>query len=172
MDFNAIWNSYYPRLFVFVRPFFSSVQDREDAVQEIFTRIFSNLSRYNNRYSFGTWIYRIARNYCIDQYRRSNRTRDIQDQLQQDCLVHYQKQNAVFNPETKCLETELKQQIRNLIFTLEKTDQQLCYLYHYEDLNYREIAAALRMPVGTVKYRMHRIRNKIKKGWEAYHAGT
>ncbi len=61
---NAIWNEYYPKLYVFVRPYFRhSPEDREDAVQEILLKVLRNLDRYDSNYSLSTWIYRIARNH-------------------------------------------------------------------------------------------------------------
>lgn len=167
IDFAAIWREYYPKLLFFVSSFFHCAQDREDAVQEIFARALKALTRYDPNYSISTWIYTIARNYCLNCIKQ----KQYRQQLKQDCIAQYGEQDSVFDPEELFINIEQQDKVRDLIRQLDETDQQLCYLYHYEDLCYQEISRILEMPVGTLKYRMHRIRNKIKKGMEAYNAG-
>ncbi|MBN2439733.1 MAG: RNA polymerase sigma factor [Spirochaetales bacterium] len=164
--FSEIWNKYYPKLMVFVIPFFKDkTVDAEDAVQEILLRVFQSFSNYDSKYSVSTWIYTIARNYCIDQSRKEIRL----NKWEQDVPDNFQDADEYFNPESLFLKAELKEKIRNLILTLDETDQQICFLYNYEDLNYREISGILKIPVGTIKYRMYKIRDKLKKKLETYY---
>jgi RNA polymerase sigma factor (sigma-70 family) len=65
-EFEAIWKAWYPRLRVYAAGFAGlDAADREDCVQEILMQAYRQADRYNPRYAYATWIYRIARSRLI-----------------------------------------------------------------------------------------------------------
>jgi RNA polymerase sigma-70 factor (ECF subfamily) len=167
LNFQALWREYYPKLTLFVRPFFTAPTDCEDAVQEIFLRIFRSLRTFNGRFSAGTWIYRIARNYCTDCGRKRARRLKLWGRTQD--LDHEARLEKAFNPEQALLDKETGDKLKAAIGTLDPTDQQICFLYHFEDLTYRDLHRALAMPEGTLKSRMRVIKETVRKIMEDYH---
>lgn len=166
-EFTAIWQEYYPKLMLFVAPFFKTQRsDIEDAVQEILLKVYKTLKHYNPRYRFSTWLYRIARNHCLDKSRQAAR----QLKRQQAIIPNMGQTDFFYNPEKLAMDAELKQKVRMLLGQLKETDRQICFLYHYEELNYKEISRIMKIPVGTIKYRMHEIRGIIKYRMEDYYA--
>lgn len=181
-SFEEIWRHYYPRFRVFIRSFsgFSSA-DREDCIQEIFLKVYKNLHRYNHRWSFSTWIYRIARNTCIDYRRRLFRRQA--DELPEDLFDRAGTDGAgtgwsgtggddVGWTDAATLQLDVSLDIHRAVEQLEEGQRQLVYLYYGEDLSVSEIASVLGKPEGTVKSLLHRSR-KVLKGHleEAYGPG-
>jgi RNA polymerase sigma factor (sigma-70 family) len=167
LDFTSVWHEYYPKLVIFVRSFFSSDMDGEDAVQEILLRVFRSRRQYQRRFSPGTWIYRIARNYCIDCLRKRSRREQI------DTLFRNSGEwpATSADPESEFLATAARNEMRAAVNSLPPDDQQLCFLYHYEEMSVREMHRALGLPVGTIKSRLYHIRRKLRTVMEAAYAG-
>ena len=84
-EFEKLWNKYYLKLILFIKPYFKkNNNETEDAAQEVLFKVFRNLKQYNSNYSLNTWIYRIARNYCIDRIRASDRKNRFENELIKD----------------------------------------------------------------------------------------
>ena len=65
--FKKIWNKYYKKLYYYISiQLIPSQELIEDVTQEVFIKIYKKIDLYEPKYSFSTWIYRIAKNYCID----------------------------------------------------------------------------------------------------------
>ena len=153
-DFKNIWSSYYPRILRYVASFSGlSDTDREDCVQEIFFSIYDKLDSYNKKWAFSTWIYRIARNRLIDYQR-------IQKRRASNSLPELHAEAAGKN--LSDTETELSMDIERAVANLEDQERELIHLYYYEDYRIKEIAAILRIPPGTVKSRLIKIRGTLK----------
>lgn len=69
---SALIERYYPRVRSFVSYLVGGNSNVDDLTQEVFTRALAALGRFNGKYRFGPWVYRIAKNLCIDEARRSN----------------------------------------------------------------------------------------------------
>ena len=160
--FETIWTHYYSRLAVFIRGMISSPDaDVEDLIQEILLKVFRNLHRYKPRYSFNTWIYRIARNHCLDYLdKRQNYLRVVQT-LQRDTQA-LPRVPSVNSPEEQILESELVETIDCYMGTLSSEDRQIAMLRFYESMNYRDIGSIMNKPAGTVKYKVHMIRSGLR----------
>jgi RNA polymerase sigma-70 factor (ECF subfamily) len=157
-DFSPVWLAYYPKISLFVRPYFRVVADREDAVQEILWRVYSSGKWSGGAASSASWIYRVARNYCIDCLRKRARRERL------DVLWRGGEEwrRPVAEPERELLAREAGEALRAAVESLDPADQQLCFLYHFEDMSVRDLHRALGLPVGTVKSRLHSIRKKLK----------
>ena len=163
--FSEIWYCYYARLFVFVRNMSIHQDEVEDAVQEIMLKALSNLERYSMKYAVSTWLYTIARNYCLDVLRKE-RTRSVHVSSNQseDLKSRYPE------PEVALLISEEEQEIKSIIGKLGDSDRQIAFLRFYEDSSYGRIAEILGLPIGTVKYRVHAIRRVFRKKRSEIHA--
>lgn len=68
----ALIERYYPKVRSFVSYLVGGSANVDDMTQEVFTRALAALPRFNGNYRFGPWVYRIAKNLCIDEARRNN----------------------------------------------------------------------------------------------------
>ena len=132
----------------------TSLEDTEDLLQETFIKVYINLQRYSDNYTFGQWIYTIARNTHIDFERRRQNDLSIDEKFSIPIA-------SSPSPEDNLINIQQRSQIENYINCLPQQYQQLFSMRFLEDYSYEEIAEKLNLPMGTVKTQIHRARERI-----------
>ncbi|MFI3282858.1 MAG: sigma-70 family RNA polymerase sigma factor [Rikenellaceae bacterium] len=125
--------------------------DVDDLLQETFIKVYVNIHRYNPQYTFGQWIYTIARNTFIDHYRKRQDEQPLDDRL-------FTSESMLPNPEESVINSQKRLHIDNCICKLNSTQQRLFKMRFLDELSYEEIAEKLAMPLGTVKTNIFRAR--------------
>ena len=141
-----------------------SAEDAEDVTQETFVRMFRALERYDPTRPFGAWIQTIASRLCIDHLRR-RRFRPVslfQHDAQSDEEYMIEVEDPGPGPEVLTQHQEESTRADALIESLPEHYRIVVVLRHVQDLSYEEIAEALKLPIGTVKARIHRAREILK----------
>jgi len=136
------------------------VTDKEEAndlAQEVFIKVYNNLSKYHSDFKFSTWIMRITTNHVID-YRRKKKqqTVPIED------MEHAISDDS--SPEERYIEMESAQALRKVVESLPDMYKVPIVLYHQQGLSYQEIAAIIEEPLSKVKNRIFRGRKMLKDG--------
>ncbi len=134
--------------------------DTDDLIQDIFIKAYVNLHSYNKVYTFGQWIYTIARNTFIDYVRKRRDDLSIDDGSCGE-LVR-QPASTMPDPEEKILRGERRAQLEVVLERLSPKYRNLIELRFYKDLSYEEISDELKVPLGTVKTRIHRARTQLE----------
>ncbi len=136
-----------------------------DLVQETFMKAFASLGSYRSEYRFSTWLYRIAANASIDHLRkrRINALSLDRPTATEDGEVEFEVPDYSFHPERDLERKEQSISIDDAINSLPSTYQEVIVLRHKDDKSYEEIADLLGVPVGTVKARIFRARELLKK---------
>jgi RNA polymerase sigma-70 factor (ECF subfamily) len=158
---NELWEQYYPRLRAFVASCAKlPPTEYEDLVSEILLKAITKLDTYKHTYSLSTWIYNIAKNYCVDAVRKAGRTLAApsetldkyaadQPDVIDDIIVH------------EDLDT-----CKRAIDSLKERDRRLIFLKYYEGLNSKQIAHMEGMNASTVRQRLMVIKAYIKRYME------
>lgn len=157
------------------RPVFSiiyrMIRDREqaeDLAQETFVRVFNNIDRYDPRYKFSSWIFKIATNLTIDWIRRKeldtvsidgSRNAVTAEQIEATSITIASQDE---NPEELLEAKQLGEEIEGAISKLRPEYKAAILLRHVEGREYQEIAEILSLPLGTVKTYIHRGRNELR----------
>jgi RNA polymerase sigma-70 factor (ECF subfamily) len=158
---DALVRTYWRRVFNIAYKFAARYDEAEDLTQEIFVRLFSSLRTYDRKASFDTWLTRVARNLCIDRYRRRRReaatfTADVDpDAIQIDDLVS--------RPDATLEQRDEVSMIRRALAQLPAPFKEAVTLRDIHELSYEEIAARLQLPAGTVKSRINRGRRELAR---------
>jgi RNA polymerase sigma-70 factor (ECF subfamily) len=166
--FAEIVGLYQDKLYHMAFRMLGSRQEAEDVVQEAFLRVYRNLDRYDEGMKFSTWIYRIATNLCIDRLRKRKATYSLDaESTEHEGLDGY----AVIpsddrTPESEMLLSETQRIVRQAIDTLPAKYKSVMVLRYLHDLSLQEIGEVLDMPVTTVKTRVHRGREYLRKKLE------
>lgn len=136
-----------------------------DLVQETFMKAFSSLGSYRSEYRFSTWLYKIAANCSIDYLRKKRISALSLDQEVQtkDGAVGIEVADHSFNPEKQLERKEQRYNIEEAIASLPDKYREVIIYRHKDDKSYEEIADLLSIPVGTVKARIFRARELLKK---------
>lgn len=157
---EKIWKDHYRKVLYFVRCVMGVGRDAEDLVQEIFGKAFGKFDTYDSRYSVSTWIYRIARNRCIDYLRRA---RPGAEALDEETAL-----SADAGPEGAALSAELDAAVGRFLAGKDETARSIVYFRFYERMTVGEIAEALAIPAGTVKSRLYALKAELRKALEDY----
>ena len=164
--FEEIWVHYFPRLLVFIEQFIGkSPLDPEDLTQEVLFKVYSRIASYNPIYSFNTWLYRIARNHCLDAIKKLKSYRKLEERLSKQPS----QQNIVRTvpePEQHYLANETATGINRALQTLSSLDRQIAYFVFYEKMSYGQISQIINIPVGSIKSRVYHIRKKLHTSLE------
>ncbi|HLM66219.1 MAG TPA: sigma-70 family RNA polymerase sigma factor [Longimicrobium sp.] len=157
------------------RPVFSLVyrmlRDREqaeDLAQETFVRVFNNIGRYDPKYKFSSWIFKIATNLTIDHIRKKevatvsidgSRYAVTADEIEASTITVASDDE---NPEELLEAKELGESIEGAIGALRPEYRTAILLRHVEGREYQEIADIMGLPLGTVKTFIHRARHELR----------
>jgi RNA polymerase sigma-70 factor (ECF subfamily) len=144
-------------------------QEAEDVVQETFLRVYTNLERYDENQKFSTWIYRIATNLCIDRLRKRKPSYSIDAELNdsEGTDWHALLASDDASPETELILSETQAHIREAIQSLPEKYKSVVVLRYLHDMSLQEISDILEMPVTTIKTRVHRGREFLRKKLES-----
>ncbi|MGH7543178.1 MAG: RNA polymerase sigma factor [Gemmatimonadota bacterium] len=132
--------------------------EAEDVVQEAFVRAYEHLRDFDPAYRFYTWVYRIARNRCLNVLRRRRvwGLVTLSDPERAPTLA------AAERSERLTEDHELARALVECRGTLPADQREVFDLRHADGLSYREIAAAVGAPEGTVMSRLARAREKMR----------
>jgi RNA polymerase sigma-70 factor (ECF subfamily) len=141
--------------------------DSEDIVQETFIRVYLNLNHYDESQKFSTWIYRIGKNVCIDLLRKKKPVHSLDAEMTDDDDFNFYSRipSEENTPEHIVLQSETQDQIRKGINKLSDKYRNVITLYYLDELSLQEISERLNLPVTTVKTRLHRGRDLLRKKW-------
>ena len=135
-----------------------NAEDASDLVQETFVKVYLNLEKYDPRYTFGQWIYTIARNTFIDYVRRRR------DNLSIDSITSPSvAPTADDEPDSRIINEQHSVQIERCMDSLPEKYRQMAELRFIKEMSYEEIAAKMELPIGTVKTQIYRARERLSK---------
>lgn len=136
-----------------------SEQTADDLLQETFIKVYLHLRRYNPTYTFGQWLYTIARNTLIDFARKRQEDLSLDDRF----IAPASTQPT---PEERIIRDQQQEQLTSLMERLPVRYRELITLRFVDEYSYEEIAARLDVPLGTVKTRIHRARELFFKNFD------
>lgn len=163
--FSDIVSLYQHRLYQVCYRMLSNKQEAEDVTQEAFVRAYINLHTFDQKRKFSTWLFRIATNLCIDRIRKKKPDYYLDADVPGTEGLNMYSQIAADEklPVEQVEQMELQDRIQYEIGQLSDKYRTIIVLKYIEDLSLQEISDILDMPLGTVKTRLHRGREALRK---------
>ncbi len=164
-DHNAIKELYqlYQRyLYSICFSYTQHEQDSLDLVQEVFLKVYYNLSSFRDGMPFHPWIRRICVNACLN-FKRGQRTNVISlhaAHRDEPAIEDTLASATSINDEIEKM--ELKNVITDGLSSLSADARMILVLRYYDDLSYQEISDLLHKPLGTVKTELYRAKALLK----------
>lgn len=124
-----------------------------DVMQTTFLKAFENLDRFNPKFKFFSWIYRIAINESINQLNRRGRTEPLAENLA----------SSTRGPDDRIDTRRKGQQVQAVLMTMQEDHRAVLVLRHYSECSYRQIGEILQIPEKTVKSRLFTARQQMKQ---------
>jgi RNA polymerase sigma-70 factor (ECF subfamily) len=140
-------------------------EESRDAAQETFVRAWGAIGSYDAAQPFAPWILRIARNHCIDVVRRRiPAARRMELDADPDGEgERTELADAGASPADEQLErAETASTLGVAVAALPPNYREVIHLFHVEHMSYKEIAASMEVPIGTVMTWLHRERAKLR----------
>lgn len=142
-------------------------ENANDLVQDTMLKAFSYYSKFKEGTNLQAWLYTILKNTFINYYRRRVKTNAIilkTDTISSSDLFKSSLRNAA----------EGKFVMEDIEYALSKLPEEYYYPFsmYYEGYKYHEIADHFRIPIGTVKTRIHVARQQLKKKLKPYAKGN
>lgn len=154
--YALIVNKYKGKIASILQKSLQHSHDVEDIVQEVFIKAYYSLPDYNPSHSFPAWLYRIAINRGIDEWRKRKRApfvTEMDEELKDDCPA----------PEDAYLVKEQRNGLRQQMMVLNKEHRTVLALHYLQQLSYREISNKLSLSVDTVRMRLSHARKKLRE---------
>lgn len=133
-----------------------------DVTQEVFLKVWANLSRFNPELSFKAWIAKITINHCINLNQKSKRFTSWDDDEMEKVVSEGN------NPEESTLEQEKCGDVRAAVNSLPGIYRIVIQLYHQQSMSYDEICKITGHPMSIVKNRIYRARKMLAEKLSAY----
>jgi len=150
---QKILNLYKGRIFSYVYRMVKNYHDAEDITFDTFIKCFKALGKFDTSKKFSTWLYTIAHNQTIDFFRKNKQEYEYFDDrhaVNDDFVEEHEKKKKM-------------EKIDQALAKMPVLDRELVILFHREENSYQEISEILKIPVTTIKTRLHRARKKLRE---------
>ncbi|MHB1001226.1 MAG: RNA polymerase sigma factor [Armatimonadota bacterium] len=165
--FEALFNKYHKRIYNLIYRMVGNEQDAGDLTQEVFIRVYNSMQNLRSDLSFYAWLRTVAVNICRDHYRKIGRTIKA-DSLDEKIVVNggeidREVEDWTYNPELLMEKKDVRNAVNRAVDTLSVEHKEVIVLHHIEGMDVADIAKQLGIPVGTVKSRLARARDELKR---------
>ncbi len=160
--FAGLMNRYRDSIYYMLLKMVNNPIDAEDLTIEAFGKAFRSIDSYTPRFAFSTWLFMIATNNCIDFIRKKqsspipvNQDKDIMDTMTVNI------QSDLPDPEETLINDQKIATLRKIVTQLKSPYREIIELRYYKEYSYEEIAAELKIPIGTVKAQLYRAKTLL-----------
>ncbi|HWA06065.1 MAG TPA: sigma-70 family RNA polymerase sigma factor [Ignavibacteria bacterium] len=181
-EFEEIVNRYKDRAMTLAMRILKNSEDAEDALQEAFIKTFRAIAdkQFEERSKFSTYFYRIVYNTAIDFYKKhkaktfnliniddtkKNDDGEVTDINSFEMSIdrnNYQM-SGVYDTDRMTLDNQMQEVVNRYLEEIPEKYSTILTLFYINDLSHEEIAETLKLPLGTVKNRIFRAKDKLKE---------
>src|SRR5712691_3899016 len=167
--FTELVKRYEKRIINYVYRITHRYEDAHDLAQEIFVKVYVALDRYDPKYQFSTWLFRIAQNSAIDALRKKTVNEvSIVPKPGDDDTKEREFADTGVSPYRAMSNKQLADAIDTAVKNLPTDYRELIQPRHFAELSYEEIASMKKLPLGTVKNKLFRARNLLKSELDSF----
>jgi RNA polymerase sigma-70 factor (ECF subfamily) len=158
--FQFLFEKYRNRIFRFIYATYERNPARaEDYTQEVFLRVIEKRDSFNPAMCFSSWLYTIARNYCLNQFR----SKTPYFEMQVDVLDRLGYENPSGRADKKLLDKELGAIIRKAVSKLPENLRAVFVMREIEGLPHSEISEILNLSEANVRIQLHRAKKQLQQ---------
>lgn len=167
--FTDLVRRYEKRVVNYVYRITHRYEDSFDLTQEIFMKVYLALDRFDPKYQFSTWLFRIAQNSAIDALRRKGVTEvSMTKPGHEEDGKEREFADSGISPYRALKNKQMGVAIEEAVENLPPDYRELIQLRHFAELSYEDIASMKKLPLGTVKNKLFRARAMLKDALDHY----
>ena len=141
------------RLMGFINNYLKDVRLSEDIMMDIFVELLKNNPKFENEFQFRAYVFKVAKNKCINQIKRRKRLIELDEEFLQDTC---ELESSLFG---KALDKKLNEAMSKLSYRY----RQVLYLSYFEDMSISEVAQVLEISEKSATNLKHRAKLKLNK---------
>lgn len=149
-------NKYKNPLYATILRMTKNPHDAQDLVQEAFIKVYEQLGKYDETGSFASWMYRVAINHCMDEFRKK-RYQMKQVEIEEGSMISGDTPELIF------FKNEESRQLERLVATLPEDERIIILLRYVNELSYQEISELMETSLTTVRNKLHRAKKKMRE---------
>ncbi|MBT9157571.1 MAG: ECF RNA polymerase sigma factor SigW [Firmicutes bacterium] len=161
--FAQLVELYKDRIVSFLYRLTGNREDARDLAQDVFLRLYNNLHTYDSSLRFSPWLYRIAQNIAIDFLRRKKNIVYLDEPLGEFDDQAWQLEDDEPWPDEVVEFKDLQSALEQAMARLNPMYRSVLVLRFAEEMSYEDIAKVLNLPQTTVKTRLHRAREALRR---------
>ncbi|MDP2036962.1 MAG: sigma-70 family RNA polymerase sigma factor [Ignavibacteria bacterium] len=155
IDFTLIYNKYKKPLFNYSYKIVRAEMLAEDIMQNVFLKLYDNMSRIRHTELVEVWIFRTARNEAFTHFRRTK------NKIEED-ITNYESVLPSSNLVNDFEQQELINLIEDELRQMDSAQSEVYYLKEYSGLSYKEIAEIMGITEDLVRSRIFKVRQKLR----------
>lgn len=148
--FASIIRNFEKPMYIYCYHMLKSKEEAEDALQEIFIRVYEQIHKYRPNMTFSAWLYKIAYNYSLNQIRSKKRWFRFIDRYKYD------------QPETSTQQIDSQTTLKDFLNSLTPEERHILVLRAIHRYNFNEISEIMNMKPATVRKKYERLRKKLQ----------
>ncbi|MEK3787373.1 RNA polymerase sigma factor [Paenibacillus sp. FSL K6-1230] len=148
--FASIIRNFEKPMYIYCYHMLKSKEEAEDALQEIFIRVYEQIHKYRSNMSFSAWLYKIAYNYSLNQIRGQKRWFRFIDRYKYD------------QPEASTQQVDSQTTLKDLLKPLTTEERHILLLRAIHGYHFDEISEMMNMKPATVRKKYERLRKKLQ----------
>jgi RNA polymerase sigma-70 factor (ECF subfamily) len=152
--FSTLMEAHEKKIYALSFKYMQNTHDASDAAQDAIIKVYLNIGKFRLDSAFSTWVYRIVVNTCVDHLRRKKNVVSLNG---------YETKSPYANPDEDVISAEFMAGLRLAVADLSPDFKNVLILKDLEHKKYEEIAHILQISEGTVKSRLSRAREKLRR---------
>ncbi|HON83238.1 MAG TPA: sigma-70 family RNA polymerase sigma factor [Caldisericia bacterium] len=158
-SYSILINEYQNDIYSLCLSIVKNVDDALDLTQEAFLIAYENIKNFKQEAKFSTWVYRIAYNLCVNFIKRKGEIFTLED----EDIINVEIEDKTSSIWEEIEKDERVKMISEGLKRIKDSDSLIIELKDIKGLTYEEISTILSIPMGTVKSRLYRARENLKK---------
>lgn len=163
--FEAIWREWYPRLVVYLRSSgMLGAEDHDELASDAILKAFDKASGYDPERPFEPWIFALTRRLALDRLRAPARRLEFPIDAE---TLDRSSPSPVAGPEEALIRRESRESVARILEGLPAREREVAFLVYGQSMKLKEVSRITGESLGTVKWRLFRLRKLIEQEMEA-----
>jgi RNA polymerase sigma-70 factor (ECF subfamily) len=167
--FDELYRVYATHILYQVSLFLFNKEDIEDAAQEIVYQMYTSIYQLRSSYAFSVWLHRIIKSVCYSRNKKNIKESNVENV--DDYKGELFETGEDVQPEAEVVTKDRNKLLREIIGELPQNQRIVITMFYFDEMSYKEIAAAMDVTVSTVSTNIVKAKMRIKEKFEKRYKG-
>jgi RNA polymerase sigma-70 factor (ECF subfamily) len=155
--YGILYDRYSQKVYSRCLKFVSQVEEAQDLTHDLFIKVFYNLSKFQNKSSFSTWLYAVTYNHCLDYLNKKNKLPLENEErlldITPDSSIEEIEDSEIFALKAEKLKIAMER--------VDSKDRMILLMKYLDESSIKDIATVLQLSESAVKMRINRAKRRI-----------